>query len=176
MINNDKIEKLIKSEFLKLKEENVMFITNPGRMGDEDGSNFIVKEGENYKLYRVDGWMYGNDLDSSDYVSSKDVDFLFPQWYAAHAEDFQVIRVGNLPCKITPKYVYMYLGFGNTLCIDKSIYNEFAKYLKEEIEIFKKNPNHKNYEIMGIIYNVWLDAFLKLLKDKNKKLLNYESE
>ena len=27
-----------------LKEENLMFITNPGRMGDEDGSTFIIKE------------------------------------------------------------------------------------------------------------------------------------
>ena len=27
----------------ELNEEDIMFITNPGRMGDEDGTTFIVK-------------------------------------------------------------------------------------------------------------------------------------
>ena len=35
--------KINKPNFLKLNEADVMFITNPGRMGDEDGSTFIIK-------------------------------------------------------------------------------------------------------------------------------------
>ena len=37
--------KITKEEFEKLDEKNLIFITNPGRMGDTDGSNFIVKIG-----------------------------------------------------------------------------------------------------------------------------------
>ncbi len=36
-MNNYKYNKISKSEFLKLKEDNLLFITNPGRMGNEDG-------------------------------------------------------------------------------------------------------------------------------------------
>ena len=38
-----KINKILKPDFLKLEEESIMFITNPGRMGDEDGITFVVK-------------------------------------------------------------------------------------------------------------------------------------
>jgi hypothetical protein len=34
--------KITKEEFEKLDEKNLIFITNPGRMGDIDGSNFII--------------------------------------------------------------------------------------------------------------------------------------
>ena len=43
-----KNNKILKSDFLKLEEESIMFITNPGRMGDEDGITFVVK---NYNEY-----------------------------------------------------------------------------------------------------------------------------
>ena len=33
-----------KNELYELNEEDLMFITNPGRMGDEDGSTFIIKK------------------------------------------------------------------------------------------------------------------------------------
>ena len=38
-----KNNKILKPDFLKLEEESIMFITNPGRMGDEDGITFVVK-------------------------------------------------------------------------------------------------------------------------------------
>ena len=53
--------KISKEDFLKINEDNVMFITNPGRMGDEDGSTFIVKEGNELITYRIDGWLYPNN-------------------------------------------------------------------------------------------------------------------
>ena len=37
-------KEISRDEFFTLKEENLMLITNPGRMGDEDGSTFIIKE------------------------------------------------------------------------------------------------------------------------------------
>ena len=53
-------KEISRDEFFTLKGENLMFITNPGRMGDEDGSTFIIKEDNNYVSYRIDGWMYGD--------------------------------------------------------------------------------------------------------------------
>lgn len=50
-----KDNKISKEEFLKLNEDDIMFITNPGRMGDEDGSTFIVKQENKFRMYRVDG-------------------------------------------------------------------------------------------------------------------------
>ena len=34
--------KITKEEFEKLDEKNLIFITNPGRIGDIDESNFII--------------------------------------------------------------------------------------------------------------------------------------
>ena len=53
--------KITKEEFEKLDEKNLIFITNPGRMGDTDGSNFIVKIGNVFYPYRVSNWMYSTD-------------------------------------------------------------------------------------------------------------------
>ncbi len=47
--------KISKKEFLKLNENDLMFITNPGRMGDEDGTTFIIKHGNEFNIYRIDG-------------------------------------------------------------------------------------------------------------------------
>ena len=57
-MNKFETNKITKSDFLKLNEEDLMFITNPGRMGDEDGSTFIIKKENELTIYRVDGWMY----------------------------------------------------------------------------------------------------------------------
>ena len=54
-MNKLNLNKIKKSDFLKIKEEDVMFITNPGRMGDEDGSTFVLKEDNHYNIYRIDG-------------------------------------------------------------------------------------------------------------------------
>ena len=57
-MNKFETNKILKSEFVKLNENDLMFITNPGRMGDEDGSTFIIKNNNEFTIYRVDGWMY----------------------------------------------------------------------------------------------------------------------
>ena len=38
------IIKISSDDFFKINEDDLMFITNPGRMGDEDGSTFVVKK------------------------------------------------------------------------------------------------------------------------------------
>jgi hypothetical protein len=73
-----KINKISKEEFTKLNEEDVMFITNPGRMGDEDGSTFIVKNGNEFTINRVDGWM---DPTKKVDISLYDIENKFPKWF-----------------------------------------------------------------------------------------------
>jgi len=50
-----KYNEISKTDFLKLNEDNLMFITNPGRMGDEDGTTFIIKNGNVVTIYRISG-------------------------------------------------------------------------------------------------------------------------
>ena len=69
MSNELKLNKISKTAFLKINEDDIMFITNPGRMGDEDGSTFIIRDGDNFISYRIDGWMYGN-RNEKDFISN----------------------------------------------------------------------------------------------------------
>ena len=47
-----------KKDFFSIKEDDLMLITNPGRMGDENGSTFLIQKDNQYILYRIDRWMY----------------------------------------------------------------------------------------------------------------------
>ncbi len=42
-----KTNKILKKDFVTLNEDDVMFIINPGSMGDEDGITFIIKKIKN---------------------------------------------------------------------------------------------------------------------------------
>lgn len=44
--------KILKKDFVTLNEDDVMFITNPGRMWDEDGITFIIKKDKELIVYR----------------------------------------------------------------------------------------------------------------------------
>lgn len=92
-----------------------MFITNPGRMGDEDGCTFIIKKDNTFIGYRVEHWMY--DIEECT-VNESDVTKVFPKWRETWSK-------GN-----SEKYKYYYMGFGNGLCVDKSIVNIFENYLE----------------------------------------------
>lgn len=154
-----KFNKITKEEFNKLVEDDLMFITNPGRMGDEDGSNFIIKKDGNYFAYRVDGWMYGER--TSDSITLNDMLNKFPMW----SERWHNWDNDNLD----NKYKYIYMGFGNGLSVDKSIYDEFYKYLLEEAKKtdLYKQENREDYN-PSINYKVWQDAFINFSLSKNR--------
>ena len=149
-----------KEDFLKIKEEDVYFITNPGRMGDEDGSTFIVKEENNYTVYRINGWMYGEK--SENYISLNDALKQFPKWADAweHSNDEEY----------KGKYTFIYMGFGNGLCVDNRIYDEYKPYLDKRVEEFLERYDVKDQKSMqyGAIFNVWDEAFINMLKDKGR--------
>ncbi len=148
--------KITKTEFLDLNEDNLMFITNPGRMGDEDGSTFIIRKGNEFTVYRVDGWMYQRDAE----ISYRDAIKQFPKW-----ED--ILKHKNEE-NYKGKYKHIYMGFGNGLSIDNSIYSEYEPYLNSQVEKYLENSNEEDKESLkyAAIFNVWPDAFMDMVNDK----------
>lgn len=155
-----KYNRITKDEFEKIDEKDVMFITNPGRMGDEDGSCFIVKTGNVFIPYRVSGWMYsnGNVEITLDEFSKK-----FPLWMDMWKKSSESSNNG--------KYTYIYMGFGNGLSIDKSIYDEYYPYFES---VVKSNEDYEEDENGNypyhIAYNSWDTAFIEMCEDKKYKL------
>ncbi len=153
------INKISKSDFLKIDEDDVMFISNPGRMGDEDGSTFIVKHGDEYTIYRVDGWMYrSHDINESEYISLNDAKKQFPKWNETWKNSNNKEYKG--------KYKYLYMGFGNGLSIDNSIYKEFKPYLDEKVQDYLKDKKSKEDLKYAAILNVWESAFINMVNNK----------
>ncbi len=153
-VKNQKISKL---ELLRLNENDLMFITNPGRMGDEDGLTFIMRDNNEFTIYRVDGLLYSKEEKD---ISLGDIERQFPKWFDAwkHCNDKEY----------KGKYKYLYMGFGNGLSIDNSIYNEFKQYLDRLIEEYLKNSSDGEKESLqyAAIFNVWKDAFINMANEK----------
>lgn len=150
--------KISKEDFFKIDENDVVFITNPGRMGDEDGVTFIVRKDNEFKIYRLSEWMYrGKDFDESNHISLNDASKQFPIWYEAWKNK------GN-----NKKYKYLYMGFGNGLSVDYSIYSEFEPYLNDLVGKYLKIRTDMDKESLkyAAIFDVWEDAFMKMVNDK----------
>lgn len=140
---------ITKEELNKLNEDNLMFITNPGRMGDEDGSTFIMREGNCLKAYRVSNWMYSTEKCE---VTLEDMQKVFPHWIEAWNNFANENYDG--------KFKHIYMGFGNGLSVNKDIYNIFEKYLEEEIsKKIKEEGKSTNDYILR--YNLWQLAAVK---------------
>lgn len=143
-----KINPIKKEEFFKLNEDNLMFITNPGRMGDEDGATFVIKEGNTFTIYRVEGWRYGKRTE--DFISLNDTIKVFPKWN----ETWENCNNENYQ----GKYKYIYRGFGNGLSIDRRIYDKFEPYLNKYLNVDSKPVE---------VYHCWKNALLDMAKDEN---------
>ncbi len=156
-MNKLKPNKISKSELLTLNEKDLLFITNPGRMGDEDGSTFIIKHDNELIIYRVDGWMYPNEHNN---ITLEDVFKQFPKWEETWKHNSDKLYKG--------KYKYIYMGFGNGLSIDNTIYKEYKPYLnhlvKERLKAYNKEEK-KKYKY-ATIYNTWETAVINMAYDK----------
>ena len=155
-----KTNKISRKDFFKINEDDVMFITNPGRMGDEDGSTFIVKEGNEFKIYRIDEWMYRRkDFNEKEHISMDDESKQFPKWFETWKNEDNK--------KYKGKYKYLYMGFGNGLSVDNSIYNEFKPYLDKQVkEYMERNDNREDLKYAAV-FNVWEEAFINMVNEKN---------
>ena len=146
--------RISKKDFLNIKEEDVMFITYPGRMGDEDGSTFIVKVDNDYKIYRIDGWMYPKE-DNKDNISMSEMADHFSKWKKSWKD-----KENN------GKYTYIYMGFGNGLYVDNTIYNEYKPFLEKRVEQELKDESDKESLKYVTIYDVWMAAFEDMINNK----------
>lgn len=156
-----KENRISKKDFLKLNEDDVLFITNPGRMGDEDGSTFVIKKENEFMCYRVDGWMYrSQDKNQEEMISMSDTAKQFPKWF----ETWKNWNNENYK----GKYKYLYMGFGNGLSVDKSIYDEFKPYLEKEKEKYFESYSEEDRKDLqyAVIVNVWDKALIQMAKDK----------
>ena len=154
-----KVNKISKEDFFKINEKDVMFITNPGRMGDEDGSTFIIKHDNKFKIYRLDEWMYRcKDFNESEHISLDDTLKQFPKWHEAWENSTNKDYKG--------KYKYLYMGFGNGLSIDNSIYKEFKPYLDKKVEEYLESKEDKESMKYAAIFDTWEEAFLNMINDK----------
>ena len=101
--------------------------------------------------YRVEHWMYDTE---ECIVDESDVTKVFPKWRETWSK-------GN-----SEKYKYYYMGFGNGLCVDKSIVNIFEQHLEscinERAKLENLDPNEYR---MSLMYNVWLDAAYLTIKE-----------
>lgn len=147
-----KLNSITKDKFKKINEEDVMFITHPGRMGDEDGSTFIIKKDNMFIAYRISGWMYNKNVE----IKYEEALKHFPKWNEA-------VSQGE---KYTGKYKYYYMGFGNNLCVDRSISDIFEKHLdyciNKRAKIEDIDPDEYR---MSLIYNTWDEAAYETAKE-----------
>ncbi len=153
-----KTKRISKKDFYNLDEDNLMFITNPGRMGDEDGSTFVIKTGDSYIPYRIDDMSssYKQENDSDNYISIDDMYNVFPKWKESwhnYSKD----------AKNDGKYVYIYMGFGNGLCVDKRVYEEYYEYLMEEIKNTGASLDENGQYDPGLYYSLWDQALIKMI-------------
>ncbi len=96
--------------------------------------------------------MYQKKVD----ISLHDALKKFPKWSKAwkHGNDENYQR----------KYKYLYMGFGNGLSIDNSIYEEYKTYLEEAVKKYLENhPGEMEYVA---IYSTWEIAFINIVKDQ----------
>ena len=146
-------EKITKNELEKINEDDLLFITTPGRMGDVDGSTFVVKQGKDYKKYRVGGWYY---QDENTEITIQDMFKKFPKWKECWNNWTDPNAEG--------KYKYINMGFGNGLCVDRDIYDKFYPYLLEEV---KKNDMYDGRDDYNpcINYPSWGPALERMISD-----------
>lgn len=159
IINLFEPKKIKKEDFLKIREKDVMFITNPGRMGDEDGTTFVVKSGNEFSVYRVDGWLYPIKKEKPENkITMAETANQFPKWLEAWEHGNEKDYKG--------KYTHIYTGFGNGLNIDNNIYEEYKPYLDEEVNKYLDKYNGKEEMKYAAVYNVWDNALISMADDK----------
>ena len=146
-MNEFKIHKISKLKLVKINEDDLMFITNPGRMGDEDRLTFIIKKGNIFTIYRVDGLLYPKED-----ILLEDIKKQFPKW----ADTWKYAKKKEFK----GKYKYLYMGFGNGLSVDISIYDEFMYYLDNLLENQNEDLDYVR------VFNNWEKAFTNMVKDK----------
>ena len=105
--------------------------------------------------------MYRNrDLKEDEYIPLDDAKKQFPKWHEAWKNGYKEDYKG--------KYKYLYMGFGNGLSIDNSIYKEFEPFLNKQIEEYLEDKTEAEKEELkyAATFNVWKKAVKEMIKEK----------
>lgn len=127
---------LIEEELNNLREDELLFITFPGRMGDVYGCSFVIKKNDKITFYRIEN-LY--DFKGNIYIQ-------FPKWNKALKNYSEK--------KESEKYEIIYMGFGNLLGVDKSIFNTFKPLAEEKMKNISENYNN-NLKFGAACYTYW---------------------
>ena len=120
-----------------------MLVANPGRMWNENGSYFIMKDNDKFVAYRISGWMYGQKENNS--VSFDMMCFHFSKWKEAFEKAAKKeIYLGR--CEIfvgLEQTIYHYYNCNNTIYKDLVNYEKVNDSMQESSFINKKDSSEK---------------------------------
>ena len=130
-------EKILTEEELNnLHEDELLFITYPGRMGDVYGCSLVINKNDKITFYRIE-----NIYDFKGNIYQQ-----FPKWNEALKNYSEK--------KESDKYEIIYMGFGNLLGVDKRIFNTFKPLAEEKMKYISENYS-KELKFGAACYTYW---------------------
>lgn len=129
-------KKLSEEELNNLYEDELLFITYPGRMGDVYGCSFVIKNNDKLTFYRIENL----------YEFKGNIYTQFPKWNEALKNYSEK--------KETEKYEIIYMGFGNLLGVDKSVFNDFKPLAEEKMKNISENYSN-DLKFGAACYTYW---------------------
>ncbi|MBQ3307313.1 MAG: hypothetical protein IJG68_03865 [Bacilli bacterium] len=129
-------KKLSVEELNNLQEDDLLFITYPGRMGDIYGCSFVIKKNDKITFYRIENI----------YEFKGNIYAQFPKWNEALKNYSEK--------KETEKYKIIYMGFGNLLGIDNSVFDSFKPLAEEKMKNISENYEN-DLKFGAACYTYW---------------------
>ena len=123
---------ITEQQLSNIKEDDLLCITTPGRMGDIYGCSIVVKNNNKIIFYRIDNL----------YEFKGNIYEKFPIWNKSVKEYFEK--------KDNNTYKIINMGFGNLLAINKSIIDKFIPLVKE-----KTNESNDEFIFGRTCYTYW---------------------
>ena len=157
----DEYNSITLEQLKKITEDQLMFITFPGRMGDEYGCTFVIGDGKSLCIYRID------DLDRFKYNIYRQ----FPRLIEA---------LNDHKGRESMAFKGIYMGYGNKLFVNKSVYDDYKKELddaiKKEIEKMKVENDYdeslKDYYPIMLCFTQWEKALVYYSRNKGLDIKN----
>ena len=140
-------KKLAEEELNNLAEDDLLFITFPGRMGDVYGCSFVIKKNDKITFYRIENL----------YEFKGNIYKQFSTWNEALKNYSEK--------KESKKYEIIYMGFGNLLGVDKRIFNIFKPLAEEKMKNISENYDD-NLKFGVACYTYWKEIVKNMFVNK----------